>query len=199
MPRTATLAASTAVNAAATSAKAATAAVSIAIAVAITTTIAISAHAKPVENIKFECVTGYPTTSYLVRTEGKEVVMQVFHHNGAKYMPIHEGNVVPNDLPMLAKKAAEFPKMGEEQEWRFPLERCQIYGPGLMACHGGETKTLNGTKVEVMSVTTSTSTQQVYDYTFKSYKVSVGVKMETLPTVDTLTMTYGEKECQFNW
>lgn len=148
---------------------------------------------------QFSCVTSYPTTSFVLKTEGTEAVLKIIHHNGVKYMPIHEGIITPSDLNYLKQKSEVLTKMGDQTEFRFPLDRCKKYGEGIMSCSGGERKTVGGVEMEALSINTAKIQHQTYDYNFTMYQVTLAVKITDFNPVQDVTMKYDHSECRFEF
>jgi hypothetical protein len=129
------------------------------------------------KDLSFRCITTMPTTSFLLRTEGKEVVLTTIHHNGTPYMPIHEGIVVPHDFSYLQSVANHLTLMGDSNEFRFPKNKCQIYGHALMSCHGGERKVFNGEEMEALSLHTAKIKEAAFGETSEKIKVVLSVNV----------------------
>lgn len=147
--------------------------------------------------IAFKCMTGFPTTTFTVRTEGNEVVVETLHHNGVKYMPIHRGIVVPSDIPYLEAKTKVLGKMGARNEFRFPLDKCKIYGKGLMSCAQGNSQVFDGTRMTATYFNTSTSTDRTMEFSFDKTTVTLSVNIEGFVPVQEISMDYWDGECDF--
>lgn len=87
-------------------------------------------------SIQMSCVTAFPTTSYLVESQGEELVVRVIHHNGSKYAPAISGIFTPSDLPILAKRAALVEKMADDMTFRWPLKNCKKHEGMRFECYG---------------------------------------------------------------
>lgn len=160
--------------------------------------VAAPGKAEPLK-LEFRCVNSMPTSSFLLRTEGRELVLTTIHHNGTPYMPIHEGIVVPNDIPYLKSVAEHLIKMGDRNEFRFPLENCKVYGHGLMSCAGGEKKNFGGEEMEALNLYTSKITEEAFGQKFERYKVTLSVNISGfVPVQDIMNEFYGS-ECSFSF
>lgn len=90
-------------------------------------------------DIVLTCVTEFPTTSFVVSTEGEEVVARVIHHNGSGYAPAFSGTFTPNDLKILAERGELVRKMKPDMTFRWPLSKCKKLGsPLVFQCFGTE-------------------------------------------------------------
>jgi hypothetical protein len=153
----------------------------------------------PAALIAFRCVATMPTTSFILETQGEEAVLTTIHHNGTGYMPIHEGVIVPNDLPYLARKAELLKKMGERNEFRFPLANCKVYGSGLLSCHGGNAQVFEGVAMRALSLETSKVTERAPGVVAESVKVRLSVQIDGFsPVQDVVNNFYGE-ECRLGF
>lgn len=86
------------------------------------------------EPIELTCMTEWPTTSFVVSTEGEEVLARVVHHNGSGYAPAIVGTFTPNDLPILAERAALVRKMKNDMTFRWPRKNCKKLGEMIIQC-----------------------------------------------------------------
>ncbi len=150
-------------------------------------------------DISLRCVTGMATTSFLLRTQGTDVVLTTVHHNGTGYMPIHEGIVVPNDMGFLSDKAKVLMQMGDRNEFRFPRARCKIFGPGLLTCSGGERKRFGDLEMEALSFVTGKVTQRDSGQSTDFVRVALSVNVIGHPPVMDIAMYYTESECRFQF
>ena len=145
--------------------------------------------------LEFNCITQPPTTSFVSRMEGNTLIVKTIHHSGTDYMPIYEGVIVPKDLPYLRRSAELMAKMGSETEFRFPLDRCEIFGEGLFRCGMGESQNISGLEVLPLYIETSKISETVEDQTFESTKVRLGLSLNNFLQV--VTMNYQPYECSF--
>lgn len=151
------------------------------------------------KELSFRCVSSMPTTSFILTDKGSEVVLTTIHHNGTKFMPIHEGIIVPNDLPYLTSKAEVLQKMSDFNEFKFPKEKCQVYGPDLINCSGGERKKFGDLEIEALSVSTSKVTEEFMGRAFASYRVSLFINITDFVPSQLISMNYYDKECVFSF
>ena len=88
-------------------------------------------------DILLTCVTEWPTTSFVVSTEGEEVVARVIHHNGSGYAPAFSGTFTPNDLKILSERGELVRKMKSDTTFRWPKSKCKKLGtPLVFQCFG---------------------------------------------------------------
>jgi hypothetical protein len=104
--------------------------------------------------MKVSCVTEFPTTSVYGSQEGDDFVVRIYHHNGVGFMPLHMGVITPNDLPSIAEKAADFERLGDYYEFRYPLEKCSRFDQDILSCTFGKETKINGISVKPWSFTT---------------------------------------------
>ncbi len=82
---------------------------------------------------RFICATPHLTTSYVLQENAAGFELQVAHHNGVKFMPIHEGLITGYDLKLLAEKAAVLEQMGNHYSVSFKKSEC-TNSQGEWAC-----------------------------------------------------------------
>ena len=158
-----------------------------------------NAFAEEKAKYNFKCVNKSPTTSFLLSTEGNEVVLTTVHHNGPSYMPIHEGIIVPNDIPYLSEVARHLMKMGERNTFRFPIKNCIVTGPGLLSCHGGNRLNFNGTEIEALRLVTSKGSEHSPYVSYEYNRVTLSVNVTGFAPVQDLSILYFENECKFDF
>jgi hypothetical protein len=143
--------------------------------------------------MKVSCVTEIPTTTVYGLEEGDEFVVWVYHHNGVGYMPLHMGVVTPNDLPMLAEKAADFERLGERYEFRYPIEKCSRFDKDIMSCQFGKETKINGVKVKPWSFTTMRVNTEMDITNFQETHVSFLMQIDGKER--SMSYSYAENEC----
>ena len=124
---------------------------------------------------EFSCLTEIPTTTFVVWTEGEEVLARVIHHNGSQYAPAIVGTYTPNDLPTLAKRAAAVRKMKNDTTFRWPKAKCQHLGEMGLYCTGatGTAEGEEGAKLKPWALYTSTVVEEGVAGKLESMNVSV--------------------------
>lgn len=149
--------------------------------------------------VELKCMQKFPTTTFLAKTEGNEVVLTVIHHNGTQYMPIHEGIIVPGDLNYMSEKAQLIMKMGDRQEFRFPLNKCKVYKNNIFSCSSGNTKKFQDIEVTATSFNSSLMTAQFLDSTTEYVKLSLNFNISGYVPRQEMTNNFYPSECQFNF
>ena len=162
--------------------------------------ITISALAKeePATAINMKCASNPGTTTFEVRTEGDQVIVRTTHVNGVDYMPIHEGVIVPHDFAYLTAKMNVLKLTGAQNEFKFPLSKCKIFGHGIMSCAQGERKTFGDTEIEAMNFYTAKTAEKVFDFAFTGWKATISLHAYGLPVMD-VPMNYSPEDCKFNF
>ena len=150
-------------------------------------------------DMTLQCVSGMPTTSFYLRTEGEYAILKIVHHNGPEFIPIHEGIIVPHDFTWLKEKADLLTPMGNQIEYKFPLKKCETYGPALMSCAGGDRQTFNGVEIEALMFYTSKTHEETLGIAFDGWKTSVSLHAIDHGPVMEVSMNYTPEECQFNF
>lgn len=145
----------------------------------------------------FKCATSLKTTSFVFETHEGETLLTTHHANGVDFMPIHDGLIVPRDLPYLHSASTALKHMGAKNEFRFPADKCKKYGEGLIGCSGGEAKTLGGKRMQALNLVTKRITTEMYDMKVQSIKVTLNVNIEGFEPVQEITMEYAPEDCHF--
>lgn len=154
---------------------------------------------KAKSDLRLQCISGMPTTSFFLRTEGDFAILKIMHHNGAQFMPIHEGVIVPNDFTFLKNKADLLTPMGNEIYFKYPLEKCKVYGPGVMSCSGGDRQTFNGIEIESLNFYTAKTHEETLGLSLDGWKATVSLYARYHGPVMDVSMNYAPQECQFNF
>lgn len=82
------------------------------------------------------CATQFPTTTFVVQSDEKEVYVRIYHHNGTQYAPFHSGLLVPQDLNKFAEDAKVAEKLGSEIEAKWKLSQCDRKSEKVFSCFG---------------------------------------------------------------
>ncbi len=139
------------------------------------------------------CMTEFPTTSIIAEEDGGKLRVQVLHHNGVAYMPLHTGVMTPNDLSTLEQKAGRLKQLGEAYELSWPAEKCERSGNGIVTCLGGDTVNINGVEVKPWALYTrqlrSESGVGVFENT------EVGLMIDVAGQTESFSMVYERSEC----
>jgi hypothetical protein len=151
------------------------------------------------KNYTLKCMTKMPTTSFYITTQGSEVILKTVHHNGVDYMPIHEGVIVPHDLPYLQSVSEQLTKMGNQNEFRFPVDKCTIDGPGQLSCAQGSTVQLGDRQMRAFYFYTSKVSEKVFGRRFDRTKITLSIQIADFVPVQDISMNYEPNECVMNF
>ena len=139
------------------------------------------------------CVTEWPTTSVYGQTEGDELVVKVFHHNGEGYLPLYTGIITPNDLPKMQRKAELFTKLGSLYEFRYDLKNCKRINEDIMFCNGGKETEINGIRFRPFAMYTK---RILNEYDLGSYEqIEVAFLLNFNGETEHISMQYMSNEC----
>lgn len=144
---------------------------------------------------RFVCATDHLTTSFALIESESSFELQVMHHNGVEFMPIHNGLITGYDLKLLNEKADLFQKMGMRFTLNFAKSDCQEQD-GEWTCFKGGKVALGGLNVQNLkfSLTDRTVTTKATAFDLKVAQLSfvVGSYGYTLP------MEYASESCRQN-
>ncbi|MEQ1724089.1 MAG: hypothetical protein ABL930_13015 [Pseudobdellovibrio sp.] len=150
------------------------------------------ARAADVNAICYTSVGG--TTTFIMKTENSVVNFEVFNHNGGGYAPFWSSIVVPNDLPILSKKAEIIKKLDQGFKATWNSDKCKWTGDRKFSCIGStDTVNVNGLDIEPWAVYSSLVTDSSFagDYEYIDMTVSFEVNKESF----NYTMRYQADEC----
>ncbi|QDK38522.1 hypothetical protein [Bdellovibrio sp. NC01] len=140
------------------------------------------------------CMTEIPTTSFVVRDVDDTTVVEVFHHNGVKYMPIFDGIATPNDVPTLATKGDVLTTLGSYMRFEWPRAKCKKQDDLVSNCFGStDEQDINGHKVKAWNFDTSLVMEKTYSGKYNSYKVSLNLDVDGESL--SVPMKYDQSEC----
>jgi hypothetical protein len=145
-------------------------------------------------SINMSCVTSWPTTTHVVRTESDLVNVTVIHHNGTKYMPIHEGIVVPNDIAIIERKARVLSKLGTRMSFQWPTAHCSRTSAFLFKCSGGGPTEVNGVTLTPFAIFTSIQEEQGIAGRVVRHQVSLHLIIDGESFIT--TMNYEPTDCE---
>ncbi len=143
---------------------------------------------------RFSCATDHPTTSYALIEFRDSFELQIMHHNGTEFMPIHQGLITGYDLALLKEKADFFKLMGTRQVVTFKKEECTNKNEEW-SCVKKEEVTLGQLKSKSLSFSITDKVTQTSKYTAEQkiaqISVVVGYHGYSSP------MEYDKKNCVF--
>lgn len=151
------------------------------------------------KDIRFECKTEMPTTTFVGFTKGNELILTTIHHNGVKFMPIHEGIVVPSDLNYLKEKSSILTQMSDRNEFRFPIEKCRIDGSQQLTCTGGNTQNFANYEMRGLLLYTSKIRESAFGQNFDQLRVTLSVQILNYAPAQDISMRYQPQECYMNF
>ncbi len=157
---------------------------------------AATAHAAEYPEIKLTCVTESPTTSFVIQSQGKELVARVLHHNGARYAPAISGIYTPNDLPTLSRRAKAVEKMKDDMTFRWPLSKCKKHDEFRFECLGTEDvqEGVGGAKIAPFALYTTRVKEEglAGTYEYLMVTMSFDVDEQRDPSIE---MKYPKENC----
>jgi len=160
-----------------------------------------SVFSKNINNVesKFQslnCVTEYPTTSFVAQTENNIINVVMVNHNGKEFLPIHSGIITIYDLIFLQSKAEALSELPKELNFSFTPEQCQLFSDETFTCYKNfKADSANAVLVPI-SLQSMNITTQVGGNTYKEREVSIGLSNGTYTY--NVNMRYTLDECQIN-
>ncbi|MNJ91171.1 hypothetical protein D3C87_88180 [compost metagenome] len=149
---------------------------------------------------QFTCMTTPVTSDVFVenaKSPAHKGLLQfsVVNHYGAKGMPFHEGVITPSDFNYLKAKADVMVKLGDSFSVLFQSQDCEVINTELVACHSNKEAKVGGLVLKSYRFVTKTTETKVYEYTFKSNKVTFSFVHEGM-TYD-MPLSYASEDCKF--
>lgn len=131
------------------------------------------------KRIDMECMTGFPTTSFIFQTVGDSLEVQVINHNGMKYAPTLNGTYVPNDLPLLQSRAAMTEKLSPRMTFKWKLDQCEVYADKTFWCRGSkDVQEIGGMKVNGYGIHMSKTVKSAVGMQFASQEISLNLYVD---------------------
>ena len=111
-----------------------------------------------------------------------------------QYMPIFDGLATPNDVPVIAERAAVLSSLGTYLRFEWPLKKCRVIDTLVEYCMGStENQEINGHKVSAWSFDTSLHVDKNFAGKFTSHKVNLSLEVDDKDYY--IPMKYAEGEC----
>ena len=151
------------------------------------------------EPIQLRCMTGMPTTSFVVYTQDDSVKMNLIHHNGPRYMPIFTGTVTPSDFDYLQDKAALLTQIPENITVEWKRSDCKVGDAGIYECTRGGILQLGSLKISSPAFYTSRTTRRSLSATVEemNVKFSFIVYSGSFGYIHDIKMNYNLNDCLF--
>ncbi|HRO67809.1 MAG TPA: hypothetical protein PL182_09625 [Pseudobdellovibrionaceae bacterium] len=149
----------------------------------------------PQDDLRFVCATGPLTATYaLFDTDDGGYKLHLVNHEGAQFVPIHEGLITAYDLKFLAKKADLFQKLGDRFVFSFQKGECSLKKEEWSCFREGSFR-IGELDVENVSFHLKKKKVETTLIVYESYRAlfsfRVGNEGFTIP------MEYGKADCQF--
>ncbi len=108
------------------------------------------------------CITEQPTTTFLIKEDGQEIVAKVFLHNGVQFAPVFQGLATYRDFPILQEQAKGVLKMQNAMTFRWPIKNCKIQDAVRFQCFGSsdEQPGLDGAKIKPFALYSGKVTEE---------------------------------------
>lgn len=144
------------------------------------------------------CQTELPTTSmHLSQTEDGKFRLQVTHHNGEKYAPIHNGIITFNDIGHLELKGKLVQQIGSEYTIDFEAKNCSIVDPEIneVTCYKRTPTKLGDLTVKSLSFHNYQKVSKLFGQEFKTLVMNVGMTYQNRGM--SIDMDYNPGDCWF--
>lgn len=148
----------------------------------------------PTMKTRFVCATPHLTTSYALIEHADQYELQVMHHQGVEFIPIHAGLITAADLKVLAQTATLFQKMGSRYVLFLKKEECILADQEWTCIRRGPQRI--GT-LDVQSLHVKLSSRRLISrlmdvsYYVMDFSILIGTQAWTLP------MEYSKPDCTF--
>lgn len=160
----------------------------------------LASKAKPLSlQFHLNCVTEYPTTSFISHLTGPTIKFQIRNHNGPNLIPFFSGLITPNDLPLLQQRAQLIQTLGHEAWLSFEIKNCTSYQDKSLICFGDQEITVNNQSLPLIGKGLSLSfiNSQLMDQTTQETQISARIGVPNSSSGDLeVTMRYSKNECR---
>ncbi len=121
----------------------------------------------------FQCVTNVPTTSvWVTKKSDTDVIIDIIHHNGLKFAPIHSGVITLNDLDYIKEKGEAFAKMGGAFRLKFDLEKCKKHQENNFSCYRSKEMRIEDLDVRGYGFQTHEKVSSLFGSVFREFNFS---------------------------
>ncbi len=160
-----------------------------------TISINISVNAK---EVGVTCWTkSFPTTSVnLFKNSNNKFQLNVTHHNGVKFAPIHKGVITSHDLKHLKKKSEVFTSLGDRYSVQFEFNNCE-QKDGYLSCYTRDQDNLNNKGLRNYSFRLYRETVLSNGYEFNHWSAHFDVMINGDNLVYNSVMQYQQDDCHF--
>ncbi len=142
------------------------------------------------------CATYHVTTSYaLIETE-KEIELQVLHHHGTQFMPVHSGLIIKYDLDTIAKNSEALEKLGARYVFRFSKDECQLTTE-TWKCFSPNEQRQNETPVSQIGFQTYVKRTIVKGREYQNHVMDLSLNINGQNY--SIPMEYDISDCRFKW
>lgn len=155
---------------------------------------ALGAQQVQADDLFAQCITEFPSTSFVIETVGDKVILNVYNHNGNLYAPFWDNLLVPNDLNLMKKESEFIMKLEPALTASWKKSDCQIQSAKVFTCMGSTEKvTSNGIEMTPWAVYSSSHTDSSFAGTFES--IQVAYRFYTGSEGHQIVMKYETNEC----
>ena len=162
----------------------------------ITLTLLVASTSSFALETLMSCATYHVTTSYaLIETEN-EIELQVLHHNGTKFMPVHSGLITKFDLSTIAKNTEAIEKLGSRYVFRFSKDECQLTSE-QWKCFSSNEQRQNENLVSKVSFQTYQKLTIIKGREYKSQVMALSLTLNGQNY--SMPMEYDVTDCRFKW
>ncbi|MBY0386296.1 hypothetical protein K2X05_14155 [bacterium] len=143
---------------------------------------------------RFSCATDHLTTSFALIENKDSFELQVMHHNGVDFIPIHLGLITAYDLTYLKEVGDLFKKMGAHYTIQFKKENC-TNSNNEWSCSKNEVQTIGTLDVKSLffSLSKSLLISSIGQTEYRNANVSIVVGSNSY----TIPMQYSAENCVF--
>jgi len=146
----------------------------------------------------FQCVTAIPTTSIIMKdTDGKKW-LEIIHHNGIQFAPIHSGTITLNDFDFIQRKGQLLAKMGEMIRVSFEPESCKYHEAGNYSCYKNIKTTIGSLAVNGYGIQTYSSESFLYGTSFREFHFKFYVNTSGRNIDMQMNYDLNSRDCSFD-
>lgn len=141
------------------------------------------------------CATPHLTTSYVLLEHQDTYELQVVHHHGTAFMPIHDGLITIRDLDTLSSWATMFKEMGDRFSISVDKSQCTLNRESWI-CHHPTSTQIGHLKVEgfIFKLSQERIITELTD--LKVHRVSFTIVVDG--SAYSLPMRFSAEDCRFN-
>lgn len=134
--------------------------------------------ASALTDLTLSCETPWPTSSVYGKTVDGIFQMTVIHHGGVRNMPIYNGTVTSDDLPLLQGDSEALQQLGPRWDFSWKVADCKGYSAGIVNCPTGSPALINSREVTNAFFNTRRTNEKFFENEVNHAKIALWLTVD---------------------